>query len=210
VLIDIFQEKTMNLRRCALIVVFAGCVLPASAGEVGLLYSKQYSKAQIVASGGKFDALDTATVGIRGGVSLVDLKVVEFSLIGTYQPKAEQDLLFNGVKAGRYGVGYVALGAQVDWKLLLNLNAGVEMRRETLSWDPVRSSPLGLKSDTTQTRPWARAGIGFSIPLPVVSPFIRLEVAIPLSKEDRTSTPDSIQKALAPQSQVGLYAGIRF
>lgn len=202
----------MNLRRCALIVVFAGCVLPASAGEVGLLYSKQYSKAQIAANGRKFDALDTATVGIRGGVSLVDLKVVEFSLTGTYQPKAEQDLIFNGAKVGRYGVGYAAIGAQVDWKLLLNLNAGVEMRRETLSWDLV--GPLGflgpLKADTTQTRPWARAGIGFSIPLPVVSPFIRLEVAIPLSKESNTSTPDSIQKALAPQLQVGLYAGIRF
>jgi hypothetical protein len=95
----------------------------------------------------------------------------------------------------------------MDWKLLLNLNAGVEMRRETLSWDLV--APLG-KEESTLNRPWARAGIGFSIPLPVVSPFIRLEVAIPLSKEDRTSSPDSVRKALAPQSQVGLYAGIRF
>ncbi len=198
----------MNLRpraSLALIFAFAGCMLPASAGELGLLYTKQFGKAQLTTVD-KYEAVDTASVGIRGGFSLVDLKAVEFSFTGTYQPKAEQDLKLNGTKLGKYGVGYTALGVQVDWKLLLNLNVGVEMRRERLSWD---LAPGG-KDESTLNRPWARAGIGFSIPSPVVSPFIRLEVALPFSKEDRTSTPDSIRKALAPQLQAGLYAGIRF
>lgn len=195
----------MNLRNRALIVAFTGCLLPASAGELGLLYTKQFGKAQAIGNQ-EYKAVDTAAVGIRGSFSVVDFKVVELSFTGTYQPKAEQDLTFNGAKLGRYGVSYAAIGAQLDWKLLLNLNAGVEMRRETLSWD---LGALG-KDESTLNRPWARAGIGFSIPLPVVSPFVRLEVAVPLSKEDRTSSPDSIRKALAPQSQVGLYAGIRF
>ena len=198
----------MNLRHRALIVAFTGCVLPASAGEVGLLYTKQFGKAQAIGNQ-EYKAIDTAAIGIRGSFSVVDLKVVEFSFTGTYQPKAEQDLAFNGVKLGKYGVSYAALGAQVDWKLLLNLNAGVEMRRETLSWERSDLGALG-KEESPLTRPWARAGIGFSIPLPVVSPFIRLEVAIPLSKEDQTNSLDSIRKALAPQSQIGLYAGIRF
>lgn len=180
--------------------------LPATAGELGLLYSKQFGKAQAVAGAGNYDAVDTATIGIRGSWSVVDFKVAELSLSGTYQPKAEQDFSFNGAKLGRYGVGYTAIGAQVDLKIVMNLNVGVEMRRETLSWD----LGAGGKADTSQTRPWARAGIGFSMPFPVVSPFIRLEVAAPLSKEDRTSSPDSIRKAMAPQSQVGVYAGIRF
>lgn len=196
----------MNLRTRVLIIAFAPCLLPLSAGELGLLYTKQFGKAQTIAGADKYDAVDTASVGLRGGISVVDFKVVEFSFTGTYQPKAEQDLVFNGARLGKYGVSYAALGAQLDWKLLLNLNAGVEMRRETLSWDLAN----GEKNESTLTRPWARAGIGFSVPLPVVSPFIRLEVAIPLSKEDRTSTPDSIRKALAPQLQAGLYAGIRF
>ena len=198
----------MSLHHRALlpaIVAFAGCLLPASAGELGLLYTKQFGKAQAIGTQ-EYKSVDTATVGIRGSFTVVDLKVVEFSFTGTYQPKAEQDLLLNSTKLGKYGVGYAAIGAQVDWKLLLNLNAGVEMRRETLSWD---LGALG-RDESTLNRPWARAGIGFSLPLPVVSPFIRLEVAMPLSKEDRTSTPDSIRKALAPQSQIGLYAGIRF
>ena len=196
----------MNLRTRVLIIAFAPCLLPLSAGELGLLYTKQFGKAQTIAGADKYDAVDTASVGLRGGISVVDFKVVEFSFTGTYQPKAEHDLVFNGARLGKYGVSYAALGAQLDWKLLLNLNAGVEMRRETLSWDLAN----GEKNESTLTRPWARAGIGFSVPLPVVSPFIRLEVAIPLSKEDRTSTPDSIRKALAPQLQAGLYAGIRF
>lgn len=195
----------MNLRNRALIIAFAGCLLPASAGELGLLYTKQFGKAQAVGNQ-EYKAVDTAALGIRGSFSVVDLKAVEFSFTGTYLPKADQDLVFNNARLGKYGVSYAAIGAQVDWKLLLNLNAGVEMRRETLSWD---LGALG-RDESTLNRPWARAGIGFSIPLPVVSPFVRLEVAIPLSKEDRTSTPDSIRKALAPQSQVGLYAGIRF
>ncbi len=197
----------MNLRTRALIVAFASCLPSLSAGELGLLYTKQFGKAQTIAGADKYDAVDTASVGLRGGISVVDFKVVEFSFTGTYQPKAEQDLVLGGSKRGRYGVSYAALGAQLDWKLLLNLNAGVELRRETLSWD---LPDAGGKDESTLTRPWARAGIGFSVPLPVVSPFIRLEVAIPLSKEDRTSTPDSIRKALAPQLQAGLYAGIRF
>ncbi len=196
----------MNFRRPAFALALAVASLPVSAGELGLLYTKQFGKAQVVANAGKYDAVDTATIGFRGSWSVLDLKVAELSLSGTYQPKAEQDFTFNGAKLGKYGVGYAAIGAQVDWKLLLNLNAGVEMRRETLSWD----LGAGGKADTTQTRPWARIGIGFSIPLPAVSPFVRVELAAPLSKEDRTSSPDSIRKALAPQSQVGLYAGIRF
>ncbi|MDE3246350.1 MAG: hypothetical protein KGN80_09700 [Acidobacteriota bacterium] len=196
----------MNLRTRVLLIAFAPCLLPLSAGELGLLYTKQFGKAQTIAGADKYDAVDTASVGIRGGFSVVDFKVVEFSFTGTYQPKAEQDLVLGGSKRGRYGVSYAALGAQLDWKLLLNLNAGVEMRRETLSWD---LDTLG-KDESTQTRPWVRAGLGFSLPLPVVSPFLRLEVAVPLSKEDRTSSPDSIRKALAPQLQAGVYAGIRF
>jgi len=197
----------MNLRHCALTVAFAGCALPAAAGggEFGLLYSEQYGKAQKSGSQ-EYKEVNTSTIGVRGGWTFVDLKAVEFSLIGTYQPKAEADLLRNGAKVGKYGVGYGAIGAQVGWKFLVNFNLGIEYRQETLSWD---LGTLG-KTQSTLNRAWARAGIGFSIPLPGVSPFFRVEVAAPLSTEEVTNSPESITKALAPQGQVGLYAGIRF
>jgi hypothetical protein len=71
----------------------------------------------------------------------------------------------------------------------------------------------GTKESTTVTRPWLKAGIGFSVPTPLVSPFFRLEVAMAASKNDKTvdNTPtENTRKALAPEFQVGLYGGIRF
>ena len=196
----------MNLRQCASIVILAGCALPASAGggEVGLLYSQQYGKAQMNGSQ-EYKEVNTSTFGIRAGWTFVDLKVMEFSFIGTYQPKAEADFVRNGTKIGKYGVSYGAMGVQVGWKFLVNFNVGVEYRQEKLTSE----STLG-NNEATLNRPWARVGIGFSIPLPVVSPFFRVEIAAPLSKEEVTNSPDSIIKAMAPQAQAGLYAGIRF
>lgn len=192
-----------RLRSAAL----AACLaLPACAGEAGILGSKLIGQSQTVTGLGKYEDVSPTGVGFRVGWSLLDLKVVELSLNATYQPKAEADLKLAGAKIGRYGVEYVAAGAQVDFKVLVNLNVGAEMRQERLSWD------LGAagKADSTQTRPWLRAGMGFSIPTPVLSPFVRLEVAIPATKEDRAGTSDEIRKALAPRAQVGVYAGIRF
>jgi len=55
---------------------------------------------------------------------------------------------------------------------------------------------------------------GFAIPSPVVKPFVGLEVAFPLTTkssgvDSSASTADAL-KAMAPKSQFGLYAGIRF
>jgi hypothetical protein len=89
----------------------------------------------------------------------------------------------------------------------VNVGVGVEYRSEKLSWRS--GAPLG-NGDSTQGRTWARVNLGFSIPLPVVSPFFALEVAAPLSKQDATSTPKDLTEALAPQVQIGVYGGIRF
>ena len=99
------------------------------------------------------------------------------------------------------------MGIQADWKFLINLHAGMDMRSEKLV------TTVGNVTDSTTTlRPWVNAGIGFSLPTPVVSPFVRLEVAAPMSKttNNSTSTPDDFRKSMAPSLQVSLYGGIRF
>lgn len=191
------------LRHVALAALVA---LPALGGEAGVLASKLVGQAQTTAAGGRYEDVSPTATGFRVGWSLLDLKVVELSLNGTYLPKAKADLTFSGSKIGTYGVEYVAVGAQIDFKVLLNLNVGAEVRQERLSWD---LGPAG-KADSTQSRPWLRAGLGFSIPTPILSPFARLEVAVPASKEDRTGTPTEIRKALAPRAQFGIYVGTRF
>lgn len=182
-------------------------VVPVNAAEVGLLLDKQFGKAQAITAipGAKYDAVSPTGFGIRAGVSILDLKVAELGLTATYHPKAEGDLELNGVKLGKYGSEYIAIGAQVDWKFLVNLHAGVDLRREKYTTDV-----LGVKESNTATRPWVKAGVGFSVPTPVVSPFFRLEVAVAATKEDKVDSPDNFRKAMAPEYQVGIYGGIRF
>lgn len=184
--------------------------LPMMAGEVGILLDKQIGKAQAVAAGvaglpsGNYDAVSPTGVGFRVGYSFIDLKVAELGMALTYHPKADGDIAVGGYK-GTYSNQYFAVGVQADWKFLVNLHAGVDMRSEKLT-----SNIAGVSDSTTVTRPWVKAGLGFSVPTPVVSPFVRLEVAMPVSKEDKTTSPDDFRKAMAPALQVSLYGGIRF
>ena len=192
--------------------------VPAHAGEVGLIFDKEIGKAQAVAAGanatpgtagaaGTYAAVSPTGVGIRAAYTLLDLEVAELGLAFTYHPKVQGDLVFNGTNLGTYSNQYASVGIQADWKFLINLHAGMDMRSEKLV------TTVGNVTDSTTTlRPWVNAGIGFSLPTPVVSPFVRLEVAAPMSKttNNSTSTPDDFRKSMAPSLQVSLYGGIRF
>ena len=187
--------------------------LPVAAStEVGILLDKHTSKAQSVlvaqtAVNGSYDAGNPAGMGFRVGTSFLDVGIMAVGVNATFHPKSEEDLKLNGTKVGRFGAQYVAVGAGLDWKLFLNLHAGVEFRRETYSADFPAWGSLG---STSLTRPWLKFGVGFSVPTPILSPFFRVEVAFPSTKTDRTGTPDDLRQALAPQAQVAVYGGIRF
>jgi hypothetical protein len=184
-------------------------VLPATAGEVGLLVDKQVGKAQTATfstPNRNYDAVSPTGFGIRGGFDVLDLKVAALQLNATWHNKTTGDLTYGGNKFGELENQYWAAGAMVNWKLLVNVGAGVEYRSEKLSFRPNN----GASTDSTLGRPWARVNVGFSIPTPVVSPFFLFEVAAPLSKKDTTSSPKDITDALAPQVQIGIYGGIRF
>ena len=183
-------------------------ILPACAGEVGVLVDKQAGKAQTAAFGTsqKYDAVSPTGFGIRGGFDVLDLKIAALQLNATWHNKTTGDLTASGTKVGELDNQYWAAGAMVNWKLLVNVGAGVEYRSEKLTWRPT----AGATTDSTLGRSWAKVNIGFSIPTPLVSPFFLLEVAAPLSKKDTTATPKDLTDAMAPQVQIGLYGGIRF
>lgn len=189
--------------------------VPAVASEVGVMVDKQFGKAQTVGAtvftgttSGKVDSVGPTGFGIRGAYTLLNLKVAELGLTASYHPKAEGDLVIDGQKYGKLGNEYMAIGAQVDWKFLVNLHVGLDLRREKFT-----TSEFLLPANngsTTSTRPWLRAGIGFSVPTPLVSPFFRFEVAMATTKEEKTDNAENVRKALAPEYSVGLYGGIRF
>ncbi len=196
--------------RTSLLLVSALATLPVLAGEVGLLVDKQFGKSQAATafSTQKYDAVSPTGLGIRGGFDILDLKVAALQLNATWHNKTTGDLSYGGAKLGELDNQYWAAGAMVNWKLLVNVGAGVEYRSEKLTW---RSNTPGFTSgDTTQGRTWARVNLGFSIPTPVVSPFFAIEVAAPLTKKDTSSTAKDFAEALAPQVQIGVYGGIRF
>jgi len=186
--------------------------VPAKASEFGLLLDKQIGRAQAFNGGGSeglvtgsYDKSSPSGVGFRAAYTFLDLKVAELGAAVTYHPKSQDDLSYGGVNIGKFGNQYVAIGVQADWKFLLNLHAGLDMRSEKLT-----TSTSSGSDSTTLTRPWVKAGVGFALPTPAVSPFVRLEVAVPLTNSDTTSTTDDFRKAMAPSLQVALYGGIRF
>lgn len=194
--------------RAKFLIIPALAVLPAFAGEVGVLLDKQFGKAQVAAfgTGQKYDAVSPTGFGIRGGFDVLDLKVAALQVNATWHNKTTGDLTYGGTKFGELENQYWAAGAMVNWKLLVNVGAGVEYRSEKLTFRP----NTGASTDNTLGRPWARVNVGFSIPTPIVSPFFTVEVAAPLTKKDTATTTKDLTEALAPQVQIGVYGGIRF
>ena len=188
--------------------------VPAKASEFGLLLDKEIGRAQafngassggLIGGGSSYDKSSPSGLGFRAAYTFLDLKVAELGAAVTYHPKSQDDLSLGGVNIGKFGNQYVAIGVQADWKFLLNLHAGLDMRSEKLTTTTSTSS-----DSTTLTRPWVKVGAGFAMPTPAVSPFVRLEVAVPLTSSDTSNSTDDFRKAMAPSLQVALYGGIRF
>jgi hypothetical protein len=186
--------------------------MPASATEFGILLDKEIGRAEALNASsqgmisGNYDSSSPTGLGFRAAYTFLDLKVAELGAAVTYHPKSQDDLTGPNGNVGKLGDQYVAIGVQADWKFLLNLHAGLDMRSEKVTTSP----STGPADSTTLTRPWVAAGVGFSLPTPAVSPFVRLEVAVPLTTPDSGSSQDDFRKAMAPSLQVALYGGIRF
>ncbi len=195
--------------------VLAGlAVVPVKASELGLLLDKQFGSNQTYSdqnhNSQTIDGVKPSGFGIRGSYTVLDLKVAELGIAATYHPETKSDIIWGGTNDGTYKDEYLAIGAQVDWKFLVNLHAGLDIRREKLTTE---SSSGFSGGSTTYTRPWLKAGVGFSIPTPAVSPFVRLEVAVPTTKQGALSSgssDDDARRAMAPSFQIGIYGGIRF
>ena len=204
----VFVQVGVTMRNQVLFVSILAA-LPLSAGEFGLLLDKQFGKAQTMGTN-SYDAVSPTGFGIRGGLDVLDLKVAALQLNATWHNKTTGDLNVGSAKYGELDNQYWAAGAMVNWKLLVNVGAGVEYRSEKLTWRSTYAASTLGSGDTTTGRPWAKVNIGFSIPTPVVSPFFVVELAAPLSKKDSASAPKDLSEALAPQVQIGVYGGIRF
>ena len=195
-----------------------GSPLAAQSFEVGLfLGQQQYPSIHTDVAPGttlRMETDDKTVLGARFGYTVVDLGPALFQLTAGYQPEAKATVKASlpgipAVEVGDFKENHWSAGAMFNFKAFVAIGAGVEFRSERLS-----ATFSGLGDSTTYNRVWARVNAGFAIPSPVVKPFVGLEVAFPLTTkssgvDSSASTADAL-KAMAPKSQFGLYAGIRF
>jgi len=141
-----------------------------------------------------FDFESKTVVAGRIGYSLVNIGPTVFQLSAAYQPKTDTELKPNGVTVPtKLGSEYWGVGAMFQFQALVAFGAGIDYRFE-------KTTMVNIFTDTHSfNRPWARVNAGYAFPAPVVKPFISIEVAAPLTKENHS-----------PELQVGIYAGLRF
>ena len=209
----------------ALLALASALPLAAQSFEAGALYTWNPTKDQTLSVGSNsvgYKADTWKAAGLRFGYNFVSVGPMEFQGNATIQFNNTQDIAIKQNGAPVSTAGYVfneeykywAVGAAVNWNFLMRLGVGLEYRSEQLH---LNDSSDGYYHSTTYGRPWIRGTAGFSIPAPVVKPFIGAEVAFPLTTKTLNLsdvTPpvnlDNFNKSLAPKAQYGIYAGIRF
>lgn len=204
-----------------------------NATEVGLLIDKQFGQSfAIPRNNSTIKSFDPIGFGVRGAFTILDLKAMEFGIAATYHPKTKANTTW---KSGdqiftdelKSASEYLSVGAQVNWKFLINVHLGLELRREKISSEfslrasgtsipgplPVVTVMDTVPGTTILNRPWIKGGIGYSIPLPMGKPFVRLEAAYTLKTYSIPETfvnSDDLRKAMAPNYQIALYGGFHF
>lgn len=184
--------------------------LSAQSWEAGLFLGRQSHPSFGVAGTTPADVkVEAATVmAFRLGYALVERGAFRFQFAAVHQPKHTSDILVGGsaTDGARLSHASSGLGVECRWKTFASLGLGLELRKEILE-------STGAAS-TTWHRPWVRASMGWDLARTRVTPFVGLEVAMPLAEKSVGPLgPDSdteAHKSLAPRLQAGVYGGIRF
>lgn len=199
------------MKKTLALALLLGTPLAAQSFEVGLFVGQQQypSPHMDVAPGTtlKVEADNKTVVGARFGYSVVDFGPVLLQLTAGYQPESKSTLKATlagtPMGEGELKQSHWSAGAMFNFKAVIAVGAGLEFRSESLKESGGDS--------TTYNRVWARVNAGYAFPTPLVKPFIGIEAAFPLSsKSNDFSGTAELLKSLAPKSQIGIYAGIRF
>lgn len=199
------------------------CALFASDKEVILLISKsqmQESKQYYPNYELTLEPTEPIAFNLRYGHEIIALGSTKLQLQLTYHVQSSADIKRN-TGSNYYFVessdvlkneGF-SVGAQAQWRYLLQLGLGVELRYEKLEMGYIK---------TSQVRPWLIARVGYMVPSPGIHPVFGFEIAIPTANQKdpeilidpvsygRYSEPKSVLKSLSPRYELSLYGGIRF
>ena len=212
-----------------LAVVLSAMPVFASGGEVGLFAGRQTYRDgswSIPAMNWTWDYsnADKTVYGVRAGYAFVETDAIRWNATAAFQPEISTDLTV-GVKYGStfstinssYKHGYTAIGSMLTFKAPVSVSLGLDYRFEKATMDAASNVTGGSGSSmkggsSSYGRMWARLSLSHDFNVSAVSPFAGVEGDFALSSSDMnaTTSADGIAKSLAPKSQIGLYAGIRF
>ena len=152
----------------------------------------------------------------RFGVTVADFGPARMVVTLGFQPEKSTPTkrlgtaLFDDLK-----YRYYSIGAGVAMTSIVALSVNLELRSESLNH--VYGTYYGSGSDgysTTWNRAWLRFNLSYTFPSVGIKPFIGFETASALTIQSDPvygrETTDILLKAMAPKSQSGIYAGVRF
>jgi hypothetical protein len=188
--------------------------LSAQTWEAGLyVVNQNFSTASIDVPGNEVKMVPDSKIlyGARAGASILDLGPAMLQVTAAYQPETSTKVLrTTHTTLGTdlqdtltFRSSNASVGAMFNFRTWASLGAGIECRFENYDLNGVKAS---------YTRPWFRGTAGYTMPDPVLKPFIGLEVAFPLVSKslDVNSSSDDRVRSLGPMLQVGIYGGVRF
>lgn len=189
----------------------------ATPQEFSLLVDEVYGRPVSLISASKytlssFDSVKPIGLGLRYGIEPWSFKMrslpASAGIDFTYHVKVQDRMTSSGADAGSYRYQYWAIGAHASATCLADFVAGLDLRSEKVNLDAVS----GAGGHTMFLRPWARASIGHTFNAGHPKIFVRLEGAVPLVVKNNgdLDNGNDVRKALAPNYQVGLNAGMRF
>lgn len=227
-----FLQKENLVKTLTLPLLLAALPLAAAGPrmEVGLVLGQAQASGYTMTrsevgytSSAHYDPSDPTTLGLRFGIDLARAGKSDFQVTATWQPMAKADFLveheatfdtgapYRGTFKAKYGYEYLAVGGRFTWKAPVELGVGLELRAEKVEFSAAEEA----SENASLTRPWITLHAGHTWAGARVSPFLRLELALALTKESAPNpngnlSADDFIKPTAPTSHLMLIGGFRF
>ena len=224
------MSAEQKLKKTALLLVLAAA-LPVAAQSFSAavsygklpIASQTYAGAPDAEGQQNFGQTSDATVtayGIHGSWEAVAFGPLALEVTAGYQAPATETLtgsywatlpgltptLGNGSAPAQLRESQVGVGVRLAGHLPLDWGVGLEARSENLR---LVSNPGTLSA--TLTRPWLEGSVGYTFPGPELKPFVAVTMALALSKVASDGSYDTrFVQSMAPKTEVGVRAGIRF
>ncbi len=213
----------MLIRTSLLLMALASAAQAQDRWQVGLSLDQTNARSEAIAGLFSLESKGTTGFGLMGAYDAAPLKGAMLRITAGVRFEGKGDLVASegpfSLKFGDAKQSHISLGAEVAWKLPLEVGVGLQLRQERIRWTTVEDADVVPGSSTSQLRPWLTAHLGHSWKAGSLQPFVRGGVALALTRTRMPGLEDQrpeseigqdVAKALAPTLDLNLQVGLRF